>query len=188
MLEVPRGAVGGTRRGLMMWRSALRADSAAMLATQGRLRYRRRGAGRAATSRLLAGPSPAAPDFPLRRCASRRPINRPHRVPPAAQYHRAVRRRIPQWCWQSRGWVCAGSDICGAEERKTHGRARSALQPLTRRDCLSVATAGRVASFSAGHEAEHRREPLAQRGAAASERRRTPARGFARSARSSGLR
>jgi len=27
---------------------------------------------------------------------------------------------------QSRGRVCAGSDICGAEDRRTHGRARSA--------------------------------------------------------------
>jgi len=63
-------------------------------------------------------------------CAARRPRNRPHRVPPTAQHHRALRRRIPRRCWQSRGWVCGGSDICGAEERKTHGRARSALQHL----------------------------------------------------------
>jgi len=35
------GAAGGARQGLLLWRSALRADSAAMLASQGRLRYRR---------------------------------------------------------------------------------------------------------------------------------------------------
>ena len=58
-------------------------------------------------------------------------------------------------------------------------RAQRALQHLTRRDCSSAANAVSVASFSAGHEAEQRREPLAQRGAAASERRRIPARGFA---------
>jgi len=63
-------------------------------------------------------------------CAARRPRNRPHRVPPTALHHRAPRRRRPQWCRQSRGRVCAGSDICGAEERKTHGRARSALRLL----------------------------------------------------------
>jgi len=34
---VQRGAVGGTRGGLMLWRSALRADCAAVLASQGRL-------------------------------------------------------------------------------------------------------------------------------------------------------
>ena len=35
-----RGAAGGTRCGLMLWRSALRADCAAVLASQGRLRCR----------------------------------------------------------------------------------------------------------------------------------------------------
>ena len=83
---------------------------------------------------------------------------------------------------QSRGRVCAGSDICGAEERKARGRARSALRLLTRRDCPSAANAVSAASFATGREAEHRRGPGAQRRAAASERRRTPARGFARSA------
>jgi hypothetical protein len=36
------------------------------------------------------------------------------------------------------------------------------------------------ASFATGHETEHRREPFAQRRAAAFERRRMPNRGFAR--------
>ena len=58
-------------------------------------------------------------------------------------------------------------------------RAQRALRPLTRRDCLSATTAGSEASFSAGHEIEHRRGPFAQRRAAAFERRRIPARGFA---------
>jgi hypothetical protein len=59
-------------------------------------------------------------------------------------------------------------------------RARSArFVHLTRRDCLSATTEGSEASFSAGHETEQRREPLAQRGAAASERRRIPDPGFA---------
>jgi hypothetical protein len=60
-------------------------------------------------------------------------------------------------------------------------RAQRALQHLTRRDCSSAANAVSVASFSAGHEIEQRREPFAKRRAAASERRRIPARGFARS-------
>ena len=37
-----------------------------------------------------------------------------------------VRRGIPRWCWQNRGRVCVGSDLCGAEERKARGRARAA--------------------------------------------------------------
>jgi hypothetical protein len=142
----------------------------------------RRGAERATTSWLLAGPSPAAPDFPLRRCASRRPIfapagYRPRAIDALGLFVDACRGGGEQ----SRGRVCAGSDICGAEERKTHGRARSALRHLTRRDCLSATTAGSAASFAAGRAAEHHREPLAQRGAAASERRRIPGRGFVRS-------
>ena len=80
---------------------------------------------------------------------------------------------------QSRGRVCAGSDICGAEQRRTHGRARSALQRLTRGDCSSAANAVSEASFATGHEIEQRREPGAKRRAAASERRHTPGRGFA---------
>jgi hypothetical protein len=55
----------------------------------------------------------------------------------------------------------------------------SAHRVLTRRDCPSEESAANVASFATGHETEYRREPFAQRRAAASERRRTPARGFA---------
>jgi hypothetical protein len=58
-------------------------------------------------------------------------------------------------------------------------RAQRALRLPTRRDCSSATTAGSGASFSAGHEIEHHREPFAKRRAAASERRRIPARGFA---------
>jgi len=60
-----------------------------MLAQQGRLRYRRRGAGRAATSRLLAGAAPAAPHSPLLCCASRPPIFAPTGYRPRA--HEALR-------------------------------------------------------------------------------------------------
>jgi hypothetical protein len=109
----------------------------------------------------------------------------PHKSPPPDTAHRAAppRRSSAHTSVhrQSRGRVCAGSDICGAEERKPRGRARRALRVLTRRDCSSVESAANEASFATGHEAEHRREPVAQRRAAAFERRRIPARGFARS-------
>jgi hypothetical protein len=55
----------------------------------------------------------------------------------------------------------------------------SAQRHLTRRDCSSTANAVSGASFATDHEIEHRREPFAKRRAAASERRRIPARGFA---------
>jgi hypothetical protein len=55
----------------------------------------------------------------------------------------------------------------------------SAHRVLTRRDCLSAANAVSEASFATGEETEHRGGPGAKRRAAASERRRTPTRGFA---------
>jgi hypothetical protein len=55
----------------------------------------------------------------------------------------------------------------------------SAHRVLTRRDCSSGESAANAASFATGREREHRREPVAKRRAAASERRRMPARGFA---------
>ncbi|HSW24722.1 MAG TPA: hypothetical protein VLJ62_18315, partial [Burkholderiaceae bacterium] len=58
-------------------------------------------------------------------------------------------------------------------------RAQRALRDLTRRDCSSETTAWSEASFSAGHEIEQRREPGPPGRAAAFERRRIPARGFA---------
>ncbi len=57
----------------------------------------------------------------------------PHKSPPPGTAHRAatlvaVRRRMPRWCRQSRGWVCDGSDI--VRRRASAGaswpRARSA--------------------------------------------------------------
>ena len=58
-------------------------------------------------------------------------------------------------------------------------RAQRAHRLLTRRDCPSATTAGSEASFATGHEIEHRREPFAQRRAAAFERRRISTYGFA---------
>jgi len=66
-------------------------------------------------------------------------------------------------------------------------RAQRALQHLTRVDCPSAANAVSAASFDAGHAIEDRREPSAQRRAAAFERRRTPGHGFASLGRCAGL-
>ena len=51
----------------------------------------------------------------------------------------------------------------GAEERRTRGRARSALRDPTRRGCLSAVSAANGASSATGHAAEYRRAVGAQR-------------------------
>jgi len=103
---------------------------------------------------------------------------------PAATYaapSRPARTRPVQWT--GRAWRAAGPQgpVRPARPERMAARTQCAPRVLTRRDCSSEANAVSVASFSAGHAIEQRREPLAQRGAAASERRRIPARGFARS-------
>ena len=84
---------------------------------------------------------------------------------------------VPAKPWVGVRW----RDLCGAEERRTRGRARSAHPHLTRRDCSSTANAVSGASFATGYESEHRRGPGAKRRALHHERCRTPTRGFARS-------
>ena len=83
--------------------------------------------------------------------------------------------------WHLATMSTAATSAAPSSAERMAARAQRAHQHLIRRDCSSAANAVSGASFSAGHEAEHRREPLAQRGAAAFERRRIPARGFARS-------
>jgi hypothetical protein len=82
----------------------------------------------------------------------------------------------------------AGKAVGGCASAATYAAPRSAglvaarvsaHRVLTRRDCPSAANAVSVASFATGHETEHRREPAAQRRAAAFERRRIPTCGFA---------
>jgi len=84
-------------------------------------------------------------------------------------------------CKAAGGCAPAATYAAPSSAERMAARAQRALRDLTRRDCLSGTTEGSEASFSAGHAIEQRREPLAQRGAAAFERRRIPARGFARS-------
>jgi len=56
---------------------------------------------------LLAAPQVAHPGYRPLRCNAR-----------------GVPRQRARWGRQGRGWVCVGSDICGAEERRARGRAR----------------------------------------------------------------
>ena len=143
----------------------------------------RSGAGRAIASWLLAGPSPAATDFPSLHCAPRRPRFAPTGYRPRARETLLVRLDKHLGAAGKAVVGCASAaTLCGAEERRAHGRARTrALQHLTRRDCSSAANAVSVASFAAGHEIEHRKGVVAKATTAVHERRRIPARGFARS-------
>ena len=93
-----------------------------------------------------------------------------HRAAPLVVFVNAGRQRVGKAVG---GCASAATSAAPSSAERMAARAQRALQHLTRRDCSSVA------SFSAGHEIEQRREPLAQRGAAAAERRRIPARGFA---------
>jgi len=77
------------------------------------------------------------------------------------------------------GCASAATYAAPRTAERVAARAQRALQHLTRRDCPSAANEVSEASFPAGHAIEDRREPLAQRGAAAFERRRTSGRGFA---------
>ena len=78
------------------------------------------------------------------------------------------------------GGGCASAATYAAPSSAGLVAARaSAPRVLTRRDCSSAANAVSAASFATGHETEQRREPGAQRRAAAFERRRIPTRGFA---------
>ena len=100
----------------------------------------------------------------------------------SAATHAALRRRARTRTvqWTGRAWRAAGPQGPARPARPGLVAARvSALPFLPRRDCSSAANAVSEASFATGHETEHRRGPFAQRRAAASERRRTPTRGFA---------
>ena len=176
---VRRGAAGAARWRLLLWRSALQADSAAMLAPGSRRETRFAHCVRCA--RTIA-----ASQMHEARCARADPGAALLAAPQVAPTgHRPPRSTLVVFVANTtvvQAKPRAGvrrRDICGAEKRRARGRARSAHRLLTRRDCSSAATAGSEASFATGHETEHRREPGAQRRAAAFERRRIPAHGFA---------
>ena len=112
----------------------------------------------------------------------------PHKSPPPGAAHRAVALVVfDDACLGSAGKAvggCASAATYAAPSSAElmAARAQRALRVLTRRDCLSATTEGSEASFPAGHEIEQRREPGPTGRAAAFERRRIPARGFARCA------
>ena len=63
----------------------------------------------------------------------------------------------------SRGAVPGRGDFCGGEKRRAGAGARSALQQLTRRDCLTGVSAANEGSFATRSQTEHRNGVGAQR-------------------------
>src|SRR5262245_5258425 len=108
----------------------------------------------------------------------------PHKSPPPGTAHRAATLVV-----FGEALGAAGKAVGGCAPAATYAapssaelmaaRTQCALRLHSRRDCLSVANAVSVASFATGHEIEQRREPGPMGRAAAFERRRIPARGFA---------
>jgi hypothetical protein len=148
----------------------------------------RRGAERATTSWLLAGPSPAAPDYPSRRCASRRPI--------LAPTGRRPRAREPLVVSVDAYLGVAGKAVVGCAPAATYAAPRSAgrrglrvalrrrvghtlfeLRAQRRCDSSVAPARGRVCVAALAARAPQGTLRAAQ--GAAFERRRTPAPGFA---------
>jgi hypothetical protein len=173
-----------------MGRSALRADSPALLASRGCRITRfvrfahcaQTGCGKSAHEARCARPP--------RGCAARRPIQRPRRAPPAARppawrsgvrhrcllqrgvrAGRGVRVKRRAWTQTVRGTVCAWRGTgplarCGLQGRGAQGPwpARAArFVDTSGASCLSAVSEANEASYAPGHGPEHRRAVVAQR-------------------------
>jgi hypothetical protein len=147
----------------------------------------RRGAERATTSWLLAGPSPAAPDYPSRRCASRRPIFAPTGRRPRARETLVV--SVDAYLGVAGKAVvgCAPAATYAAPRSAGLRRLRVALRRRAGHTLFELRAQRRCAAASRPREGkfvwppsrpEHRRA-AGRRPAAAFERRRIPGRGLA---------
>jgi len=166
--RAPTVAVGAERR--------LRCDARAEVAPRNSLHslrsLRSNNRGESDERSALRAPTPALCFSP------------PHKSPPPDTAHRAETLvAFDDACHGGAGKAgggCASAATYAAPRSAGLVAARvSAQRDLTLRDCPSGTNAVSEASFAKGHETEHRREPFAQRRAAAFERRRIPARGFA---------
>ena len=102
-----------------------------------------------------AGPEP---------CAARR---RPHAPRPARMHlcscSGGVRRDPHHRRWHSRQAAPGGGSLWSGEEHSPGVGARSALRPLTRRDCLTAVSAANAGSFATRPQGEHRSAVVAKR-------------------------
>ncbi len=162
------GAAGVTRRWLMLWRSALRFDSAVVLALKSRpelaaltsfatLRQAGRVSGgcalRAPTSRLCSAPpqkSPLAGNACRAATVGSHAANTSKRAQSGITMRECVfvlieeTQRCPRGRWHPAG--PGGCDFWGDEQRRPGVGARGALRCLTRRACLSVTSEASAAS------------------------------------------
>ncbi len=133
-------AAGGTRQGLMVWRSALRADCTAVLSLASRRRTRfdrcAHYAQTTATSQITRRAARADS-----RLALLVATNRPCRVPPAARARLGCSRRKPPCVAQGRTRAGRGAPVRAPRSARPMASARSAHRELTRRRCLSAANA-----------------------------------------------
>ena len=182
VLRRPSVAAGGTRQGLMLWRSALRADCTAMLGPGSRRRTHYASCARCvqttAASQITKRAARADPGPALLVATEIAPAGyRLPRVPPLSS--------LLDKNLDVSAKARAGSRRRASAQPRSAGlvaRARSALRYLTRRGCLNGANAVRAVSSAAGPRDRAPQGTLAKRGQAV-KRRRLPARAFARAKR-----
>ena len=126
-----RVAAGGTRQRPTLWRSSLRYDSAVVLGLESHRQTHCAPCGRFVQTN--GGESEVEARFArrLKPCAPRRHRVGRCRAPPAAQASSGGVRNARHHGCSKGGLGQAGARLCGAEERKSHGRAQSAHPHLT---------------------------------------------------------
>ncbi len=173
-------AAAGTRHGLMVGRSALQADSTAMLGLRSRRRTRCahcvRFARTAAASQMWKRAEARRPQA----CASRRPTNRPCRVPTTALAAlsafvnccrliakgcagRSQRAYAAPTTKLRRRVISAKRLLAGAKSAAAVAARASAPRKPIRRVCPNEANAVSEVSYATGDGREHRREVGAKR-------------------------
>jgi hypothetical protein len=155
-------AAGGTRHALMVGRSALQADCTAMLGPRSRRRTRCAHCVRFARTTAASWTTKRADARRPRACASRRPTNRPCRVPPTALPALSAHERIRGFTAKGRA---GGPQRACAAPRSAAAFAARASAPChpTRRVCSNEANAVSEVSYATGDGREHRREVGAAR-------------------------
>lgn len=175
-----RVAVGGIRHGLMVGRPALQADCTAMLGLRSRRRTRcahcARSAQTAAASRITKRAEARRPQA----CASRRPTNRPCRMPPTAlaalsafvndygapakgRAGRSQHATAAQTTKLRRRVISAKRLLAGAKSAAAIAARASAPRHPIRRVCSNEANAVSEVRYATGDGREHRREVGAAR-------------------------
>lgn len=160
--DIARVAVGCTRQGLMVGRSALPADFTPMLGLRSRritrCAHRVRFARTDAASRFTKRAQARRPQA----CASRRPTNRPCRVPPTARVTPLDFAKSNALPAKGRSGRSQRAYAAPRSAAAVAARASAPRQPI-RRVCSNEANAVSVVSYATDDGREHRREVGAKR-------------------------